>query len=113
MFNILHYISAKFLRFIILKSGGQRYTNCVNKMKSSQAMKVGDKVIFDNDKIEVFKGETRSPEKSVQQYQQLVLSGVNQIGIVKELGLGLTTISYQDGWELPVPTKYLIILDKM
>lgn len=73
-------------------------------------VKVGDKVIFDNDQIEVFKAETNSKDKAVRQYQQLVLGGVNQVGVVKELGGNLTTVSYPDGWELPVPTKYLIVL---
>jgi hypothetical protein len=76
----------------------------------NHAIKVGDKVTFDNDKIEIFKAETRSPEKAVRQYQQLVLGGIDQIGVVKELGGNLITISYPDGWDLPVPTKYLIVL---
>lgn len=73
-------------------------------------IKVGDKVTFDNDKIEVFKSETNSPDKAIRQYQQLVLGGVDLVGIVKELQGNLTTVSYPDGWELPVPTKYLIVL---
>ncbi len=82
-------------------------------MKSTriiQAIKVGDKVTFDNDKIKIFKAETNSEEKAVKQYQQLVLGGIDQVGIVKELGGNLTTVSYPDGWDLPVPTKYLIVL---
>lgn len=70
----------------------------------------GDKVTFDNDKVEQFKAETSSPDKAVQDYQKLVLAGVDQIGIVKEVGPALTTVSYPDGWDLPVPTKYLIPL---
>lgn len=76
----------------------------------NKKLNIGDKVKFDSDKIELFKAETSSSEKAVQQYQQLVLGGVNQIGIVKELGGNLTTVSYPDGWELPVPTKYLVVL---
>jgi len=79
-------------------------------MKSIQSIKVGDKVTFDNDKIEAFKAETSSQEKAVKQYQQLVLGGVDQVAVVKELGVNLTTVSYPDGWDLPVPTKYLIVL---
>jgi len=75
-----------------------------------QTIKVGDKVTFDNDKVEIFKAETSSPEKAVQQYQKLVLAGIDQVGVVKELGGNLITVSYPDGWDLPVPTKYLIIL---
>lgn len=76
----------------------------------NKEIKVGDKVTFDNDKIELFKAETRSNDKTVRQYQQLVLGGINQVGVVKELGGNLTTVSYPDGWDLPVPTKYLIVL---
>jgi hypothetical protein len=82
-----------------------------NHMKSSVRMlKIGDKVTFDNDKIEIFKKETSSNDKAVKQYQQLVLAGADQVGVVKELGGNLTTVSYPDGWELPVPTRYLIVL---
>ncbi len=76
----------------------------------NKSLKVGDNVTFDNDKIEVFKSETSSNEKSIRQYQQLVLGGIDQVGVVKELGGNLTTVSYPDGWDLPVPTKYLIVL---
>jgi len=82
----------------------------MNTLHSKQVIKTGDKVIFDNDKIEVFKAETSAPDKAIRQYQQLVLGGVDQIGVVKEFGPNLTTVSYPDGWDLPVPTKYLIVL---
>ena len=75
-----------------------------------KSLKVGDKVTFDNHKIEIFKSETSSTDNAVRQYQQLVLWGLDQVGVVKELRGNLTTVSYQDGWELPVPTKYLIVL---
>lgn len=77
------------------------------------AINVGDKVIFDNDKIEIFKAETSSDDKAVKQYQQLVSGGVDQVDVVKELGGNLTTVSYPDGWDLPVPTKYLIVLPQV
>lgn len=76
----------------------------------NKTIKVGDKVTFDNDQIEIFKAETSSTDKAVRQYQQLVLGGIDQVGIVKELGGNSTTVSYPDGWDLPVPTKYLIVL---
>ncbi|MBK6384895.1 MAG: hypothetical protein IPF69_15910 [Chitinophagaceae bacterium] len=76
----------------------------------NKTLQVGDKVTFDNDQIEIFKAETSSYEKAVRQYQQLVLGGIDQVGVVKELGGNLTTVSYPDGWDLPVPTKYLIVL---
>lgn len=76
----------------------------------SNEIKIGSKVTFDNDKIDLFKSETASPDKEVQQYQKIVLGGINQVGIVKELGFALTTVAYPDGWEVPVPTKYLVLL---
>ncbi|MDP3666520.1 MAG: hypothetical protein Q8R50_07560 [Sediminibacterium sp.] len=76
----------------------------------NQTINVGDKVVFDNDKIEIFKAETGSDDKAVGQYQQLVLGGADQVGVVKEMRGNLTTISYPDGWVLPVPKKYLIVL---
>ena len=79
-------------------------------MKTQNAIKVGDKVTFDNDKVEIFKAETSSNEKAIRQYQQLVLSGIDQVGVVRELGGNLITVIYPDGWELPVPSKYLIVL---
>jgi len=82
----------------------------MNAFKTDQKLKPGDKVTFDADGIELFKSETSSPDKAVQQYRQLILAGVDQIGIVKELNGNLTTVSYPDGWELPVPTKYLVLL---
>ncbi len=95
-----------------LKAGATLYKlhNVMKSTNSKEAIKVGDKVTFDNDRIEIFKAETSSNDKAVKQYQQLVLAGINQVGVVKELGGNLTTVSYPDGWELPVPTKYLIVL---
>lgn len=73
-------------------------------------IKVGDKVTFDSDRIEEFKADTKSTDKAVQDYRKLVLAGADQIGIVKEVGLSIVTVSYPDGWELPVPVKYLLVL---
>ena len=77
---------------------------------SPKTINIGDKVTFDNDSIEIFKAETRSDDKAVKQYQRLVLAGIDQVGIVKELGGNLTTVAYPDGWDLPIPTKYLVVL---
>ncbi len=80
------------------------------KVRDIKDLKVGDVVTFDTDKVEEFKWDTRSTDKAVQDYQKLVLAGVNQIGTAKEIGRNLTTVSYEDGWDLPIPTKYLVIL---
>jgi 3-isopropylmalate dehydratase small subunit len=81
--------------------------------QANQRVKVGDKVTFDNDKVEVFKAETNLNSKELQQYRKLVLAGIDQIGIVKEPGTTMTTVSYPDGWDLPIPTKYLIVLPEV
>jgi hypothetical protein len=76
----------------------------------SSKLRIGDKVIFNSDKIEIFKAETSADSKAVRDYQNLVIAGVDQIGTVKEPGHNLTTVSYDDGWDLPIPTKYLVVL---
>jgi len=78
----------------------------------TRKLKAGEKVTFDSDRVSEFIKETSGENSEIKKYQQLVLSGVNQIGVVKSEGPGenLTTISYPDGWDLPVPTKYLILL---
>lgn len=73
-------------------------------------IKVGDTVTFDTDNIESFMADTESEDKAVQDYKKLVLAGVDQIGTVKEIGYAMATVSYPDGWELPVPVKYLLKL---
>lgn len=81
--------------------------------QANQKIKVGDKVTFDNDKVEVFKAETNLDSKEIQQYRKLVLAGIDQVGIVKEPSITMTTVSYPDGWDLPIPTKYLIVLPEV
>lgn len=73
-------------------------------------LKSGDKVTFDSDKVETFIAETSGDKPEIKQYQKLVLAGVNQVGVIKEVGTPLTTVSYPDGWDLPIPTKYLVLL---
>lgn len=76
-------------------------------------IKVGDKVTFDDDKIELFNAETNLDNKEILQYKKLVLAGIHQIGVVIEPGVTMTTVSYPDGWELPIPTKYLIVIPEI
>jgi hypothetical protein len=73
-------------------------------------LKIGDKVTFDTDKIEHFRQETRSEDQAVRDYQRLVLQTADQVGTVKECGYAVTTVSYGDGGDVAVPTKYLIVL---
>jgi hypothetical protein len=73
-------------------------------------MRVGDKVVFDMEFVMKFIEETTTDNESLLQYQKLILAGANQIGVIKKLGDPLTTVSYPDGWDLPIPTKYLIIV---
>ena len=68
---------------------------------------IGDSVIFDSQQIEPFISETNG-SKDLQQYQKIVLGGIEQIGIVKDFNGNMATIAYPDGWEVPVPIKYLL-----
>ena len=73
-------------------------------------IKVGDKVTFDTDNIEAFKGDTVSEDKAVQDYRNLVLAGVDQIGTVKEVGFSMATVSYPDA----IYSRYIgIVLEKL
>lgn len=78
-------------------------------------IKLGDNVTFDADQVDVFTQETNGDNPELKKYQMLVLAGVNQVGVVKAMGPGenLTTVSYPDGWDLPIPTKYLVVLPKI
>ena len=78
--------------------------------KVNQRINISDKVTFDSNKIEIFRSETSGDDKAIKQYQQLVLADVEQVGIVKEFIGNLTTGSYPYGWDLPAPTKYIIVL---
>ena len=77
---------------------------------TKKEIKVGDRVTFDTNDVDLFIADTASEDKAVQDYRRLVLAGINQVGIVKETGFALATVIYPDGWELPVPVKYLVVL---
>ncbi len=83
------------------------------KIKQNLPIHVGAKVTFNNDDIEIFKAETNLDNPEIQQYRKLVLAGIDQVGTVKEPGISMTTVSYPDGWELPIPTKYLVVLPEV
>lgn len=70
----------------------------MNSIIVNQTIKIGDKVTFDNNQIELFKAETSNNDKAIRQYRQLVLGGIDQVGVVKELDGNLTTVTYPDGW---------------
>lgn len=82
-------------------------------MSTSYSLKPGDRVTFDADLIEDFKAETDSDDREVQRYRKLVLAGVNHVGIITDPGDTMTTVLYEDGWELPVPVKYLVVLPEV
>ncbi len=62
--------------------------------QANQVIKVGDKVAFDNGQVEIFKAETNLDNKEIQQFRKLVLTGVYQVGILRELGLTMATVTY-------------------
>ena len=73
-------------------------------------LKIGDKVKFDSEMIETFKEETSNGNPELLKYQEIVIAGINQVGVIKELGEPLTNVSFADGWDIPMPTKYLVVL---
>ena len=75
-------------------------------------LQIGDKVIFDESKIAAFIQETTSTNNAIMDYQHLVLKGVGLVGVILEEGEHLTTVSYADGWLIPLPTKYLLIINE-
>jgi hypothetical protein len=78
-----------------------------------QKITIGDKVIFDADKLESFLEETTSENKELAQYQQHVLAYIDHAGIVKEEGHPFTIVSFPDGQDLKIPTKYLVLSPPM
>ena len=74
-----------------------------------QDFKVGDRVMFNPEHIEQFKRETHSDSKEIQQYRMLVLDGVDQKGSVLCPGEIMTNVQFDDGWDLPIPTKHLVL----
>jgi hypothetical protein len=76
-------------------------------------IKIGDRVTFDNDQINLFVAETTSVSPEVSEYQRLVLAGVDQVGTVQEITMNMTTVYFSDGWVLPIPTKYLVVLPEV
>jgi len=71
---------------------------------------IGSKVTFDNYKIEIFESEMNfDSNDAIRIYQQLVLTFINQVGIVKEYNENLTTVSFNEEWDLPIPTKFLVL----
>ena len=73
-------------------------------------MKIGDKVTFDTDKLNEFKKETNVADSNIQEYRNLVIAGVNEIGEVKVVGTTMSTVEFTDGWVLDIPNKYLLLL---
>lgn len=73
-------------------------------------LSIGDKVIFNLDYIDSFKQETTGVSKELDKYQEIVLNGINEIGTLKSIGNELSYVLFGDGWELPIPTKYLKLI---
>jgi hypothetical protein len=70
---------------------------------------VGDRVKFNLKYLEAFTSETDFDSHEIQQYRRMVLLGINQTGILIEVNEPLSTVAFPDGWNLPIPTKYIIL----
>lgn len=90
----------------------EKYGLKFEKGGSIAQFKIGDRVTFDTDKKDNFIKETSGDSREIRQYQRIVLGGINQVGevIADGPGDGLVTVRYPDGWDVPMPKKYLVIL---
>ncbi len=72
-------------------------------------LNVGDSVVFNQMFIEQFIEETSGKSNELDKYRQIVMGGIEQIGIIKEIDLenNMVTVSYPDGWNVPIFKKYL------
>lgn len=73
-------------------------------------LKIGDVVKFDVTFKEVFIEETTGIDDATTKYQQLVLNGINEVGMVDELLVNMCNVKFSDGWKLPIPNKYLVLI---
>jgi hypothetical protein len=80
------------------------------RTQKNQPIKVWGKVTFYNDLIEIFKDETSKNYRAAKQFQLLVLKGRVQNDFVNNLVGNLTTVSYDDVRDIPVPMKSIISL---
>lgn len=76
-------------------------------------LKIGDQVTFNSDNLDAFNTATDIDNIEIQRYRQLVLAGANQIGVVNGFDGKLVTVSYPDGWQIPIAPQYLILLPKV
>jgi hypothetical protein len=73
----------------------------------------GINVIFNQLFIEQFIEETSGKSKELDKYRQIVMGGIEQIGVVKEIdkSSNMVIVSYPDGWDVPILNKYLKIVE--
>lgn len=76
-------------------------------------LNVGDSVVFNQMFIEQFIEETSGKSNELDKYRQIVMGGIEQIGIIKEIDLenNMVTVSYPDGWNVPIFKKYLRLVE--
>ena len=74
------------------------------------SLRIGDVVKFDKTFKEVFIKETTGVDDATTKYQQLVLNGIDEIGVIIDFDGNITNVQFSDGWKLPIPTKYLILI---
>jgi hypothetical protein len=73
----------------------------------------GNNVIFNQMFIEQFIEETSGKSNELDKYRQIVMGGIEQIGIVRKIDLdtNMVTVSYPDGWNIPIFIKYLKVVE--
>jgi hypothetical protein len=74
------------------------------------SLRIGDVVQFDITFKEVFIKETTGVDDATTKYQQLVLNGIDEIGVINDFNGNICNVKFSDGWKLPMPTKYLMLV---
>jgi hypothetical protein len=80
--------------------------NLINELSFS----TGAKVAFKGELVHAFILETTGNDENLMKYQKMVLGGINQVGVVEGCIQNLISVSYPDGWTLPIHPKYLQVV---
>jgi hypothetical protein len=74
------------------------------------SLRIGDIVKFNITCKEMFIKETTGADEATTKYQQLILNGIDEMGEIDEFIGNISNVKFSDVWELPIATKYLILV---
>jgi hypothetical protein len=84
----------------------------MNALKNELSFSIGAGVTFKGEMVNAFISETAGEDENLRKYRQIVLGGVNQVGVIKGFIQNMVNVTYPDGWELPIHPRYLQVLPK-